>query len=34
MLIYLVPTGVSTGGTEAIKLLIENSADWAMDSKI
>ena len=27
-------TGVSTGGTEAIKLIIENSAGWAMDSKI
>ena len=27
-------TGVSIGGTEAIKLIIENSAGWAMDSKI
>jgi hypothetical protein len=27
-------TGVSTGGTEAIKLIIKNSAGWAMDSRI
>jgi hypothetical protein len=27
-------TGVSAGGTEAIKLIIEYSASWAMDSRI
>jgi hypothetical protein len=29
-----IPTGLSTGGTEVIKLIIENYAGWTMGSKI